>query len=83
MYNSILGQPHLCASIVHVLMDLELKAGQMRRSLFGYFCRRCFVSFIKLSFPGVVKLQKNYRAWIGGDSSSGYDVINKEQLTNG
>lgn len=54
----------------------------MRRSLFGYFCRRCFVSFIKLSFSGVVKLQKDYQTWIGGDLTAGYDVINKEQLTN-
>jgi len=55
----------------------------MRRSLFGYFCRRCVVSFIKLSFSGVVKLQKDYQSWIGGDLAAGYDVILKEQLTNG
>ncbi|KAK7014891.1 cytoskeleton-associated protein 5 [Favolaschia claudopus] len=35
----------------------------MRRSIFGYFCRRCFVSFLKLSFYGVGKLQKEYAAW--------------------
>ncbi len=56
---------------------------QMRRSLFGYFCRRCFVSFIKLSFSGVVKLQKYFQAWIAGESAAGYEVINKEQLTDG
>ncbi|KAJ3556968.1 hypothetical protein NP233_g11854 [Leucocoprinus birnbaumii] len=54
----------------------------MRRSLFGYFCRRCFVSFIKLSFSGVVKLQDDFRKWITGYPGAGYDVINKEQLTN-
>lgn len=55
----------------------------MRRSLFGYFCRRCFVSFIKLSFSGVVKLQKDFQRWIEGDPAAGYQVVSKEQLTNG
>jgi len=31
----------------------------------------------------VVKLQKDYQSWIGGDLAAGYDVILKEQLTNG
>ena len=61
----------------------SFKAQQMRRSLFGYFCRRCVVSFIKLSFSGVVKLQKDYQRWIGGDLTAGYDIIYKEQLTDG
>ncbi|KAJ6496647.1 hypothetical protein C8R47DRAFT_349617 [Mycena vitilis] len=38
----------------------------LRRSVFGYFCRRCFVSFLKLSFYGVGKLQKEYDAWCRG-----------------
>lgn len=55
----------------------------MRRSIFGYFCRRCFVSFVKLSFSGVIKLQRDFQAWIDGDLTAGYQVVNKEQLTNG
>ncbi|KXN82084.1 hypothetical protein AN958_03242 [Leucoagaricus sp. SymC.cos] len=58
------------------------KPADARRSLFGYFCRRCFMSFIKLSFSAVVKLQKDFRAWIEGDFAAGYDVVNKEQLTS-
>jgi len=54
----------------------------MRRSIFGYFCRRCFVSFIKLSFSGVVKLQEDYRAWCLGDSRAGYESVEKDQLSN-
>ncbi|EKM82711.1 hypothetical protein AGABI1DRAFT_118153 [Agaricus bisporus var. burnettii JB137-S8] len=54
----------------------------MRRSIFGYFCRRCFVSFVKLSFSGVIKLQRDFQAWIDGDLTAGYQVVNKEQLTN-
>ncbi|KAJ7063271.1 hypothetical protein C8F01DRAFT_984862 [Mycena amicta] len=42
------------------------RANQHRRSVFGYFCRRCFVSFLKLSFNGVGKLQKEYEAWALG-----------------
>ncbi|KAF5380845.1 hypothetical protein D9615_003925 [Tricholomella constricta] len=54
----------------------------MRRSIFGYFSRRCFVSFIKLSFSGVVKLQRDYQAWCLGDSYAGYDSVVKDQLNN-
>jgi hypothetical protein len=52
----------------------------MRRSIFGYFCRRCFVSFIKLSFAGVVKLQRDYQLWCAGDAQAGYEPIRKDQL---
>ena len=54
----------------------------MRRSIFGYFCRRCFVSFIKLSFSGVVKLQEDFRAWCLGDPRAGYEPVQKDQLSN-
>ncbi|KAH7930808.1 ARM repeat-containing protein [Leucogyrophana mollusca] len=52
-----------------------------RRSIFGYFCRRCFVSFIKLSFYGVVQLQKDYQTWCAG-SQAGYGPIEKDTMTN-
>ncbi|KAG6818143.1 hypothetical protein H0H87_000048 [Tephrocybe sp. NHM501043] len=54
----------------------------MRRSIFGYFTRRCFVSFIKLSFSGVVKLQMDYQSWCLGDVCAGYETIVKDQLSN-
>ncbi|KAF9005620.1 hypothetical protein BDQ17DRAFT_1353475 [Cyathus striatus] len=53
-----------------------------RRSIFGYFCRRCFVSFLKLSFAGVMKLQAKYQAWVNGDVTAGYDSIEKDSLAN-
>ncbi|KAJ7709939.1 armadillo-type protein [Mycena rosella] len=53
----------------------------LRRSVFGYFCRRCFVSFLKLSFYGVGKLQKEYEAWCGGVVAPTVDLpIIKDQL---
>lgn len=55
----------------------------MRRSIFGYFCRRCFVSFVKLSFSGVVKLQKDHQAWCLGDIQAGYEPVQKDQLNSG
>ncbi|KAF8628477.1 hypothetical protein AX15_003988 [Amanita polypyramis BW_CC] len=54
----------------------------MRRSLFGYFCRRCFVSFVKLSFSGVVKLQQDYQIWCSGNSEAGYEPVRKDQLNH-
>lgn len=52
----------------------------MRRSIFGFFCRRCFVSFIKFSFSGVVKLQGDYQLWCAGNSRAGYEPIRRDQL---
>ncbi|KAF8741003.1 hypothetical protein AX14_006207 [Amanita brunnescens Koide BX004] len=54
----------------------------MRRSLFGYFCRRCFLSFIKLSFSGVVELQRDYHSWRFGESEAGYGLMRKDQLNH-
>ncbi|KIK95893.1 hypothetical protein PAXRUDRAFT_826555 [Paxillus rubicundulus Ve08.2h10] len=52
-----------------------------RRSIFGYFCRRCFVSFIKLSFYGAMQLQIDYQAWCAGDKQAGYGPVEKDPLT--
>ncbi|KAH9934779.1 uncharacterized protein B0H18DRAFT_978208 [Fomitopsis serialis] len=35
-----------------------------RRSLFGYFCHRCYISSRKLSFTGLSKLHRDYISWI-------------------
>ena len=53
-----------------------------RRSIFGYFSRRCYVSFLKLSFAGLVRLCQDYQAWCTGDSSAGYAVFRKDQLNS-
>lgn len=37
-----------------------------KRSLFGFFCRRCHISFIKLNFQGIVKLHGDYLLWCAG-----------------
>lgn len=56
---------------------------KLRRSLFGYFCRRCFVSYAKLSFSGLTKLRLDYQAWCAGDSQAGYEPVQKDQLNSG
>ncbi|KAI0928780.1 hypothetical protein AcV7_008835 [Taiwanofungus camphoratus] len=65
-----------------------------RRSLFGYFCRRCFVSYLKLSFGAVIRLQKDYIGWFLHSSKvlhdgkpsvgppPGYRPVRKDRLTN-
>ncbi|KII88563.1 hypothetical protein PLICRDRAFT_110769 [Plicaturopsis crispa FD-325 SS-3] len=54
----------------------------LRRSIFGYFCRRCFVSFVKLSFSAVVNLTRDYQAWTGGNLRAGYGPLPKEHIYN-
>ncbi|CCL99134.1 uncharacterized protein FIBRA_01149 [Fibroporia radiculosa] len=61
-----------------------------RRSLFGYFCRRCFFSFVKLSFTGRAKLQKDYGMWllqnigeVASNVSDNYHNFKRDRLTNG
>ncbi|KDQ33264.1 hypothetical protein PLEOSDRAFT_1091403 [Pleurotus ostreatus PC15] len=52
------------------------------KHIFGYFCRRCFVSFLKLSFEGVIKYHQDYEAWCNGDREAGYDIVHKDSLDN-
>lgn len=63
-------------------MNLYLWACKTRRSIFGYFTRRCYVSFLKLSFAGLVKLCQDYQEWCDGDNSAGYAVFQKDQLNS-
>ncbi|KAF9040419.1 hypothetical protein BDZ89DRAFT_1060507 [Hymenopellis radicata] len=38
-----------------------------RRSIFGYFLRRCFLSYAKLSWAGISQLSRDYNAWCMGE----------------
>ncbi|GBE82222.1 predicted protein [Sparassis crispa] len=71
--------------------DDETDAPFGRRSLFGYFCRRCYVSFVKLSFGALARLQSDYVMWANEPitdgrrdpgSSPGYQSVLKDRLTN-
>ncbi|KAG8966350.1 hypothetical protein FRC03_012147 [Tulasnella sp. 419] len=44
-----------------------------RRSYFGLFIRRCYLSYFKLSWRGAIKLVKDYKAWVAG-KDAGYDL---------
>ncbi|TFK29908.1 hypothetical protein FA15DRAFT_187068 [Coprinopsis marcescibilis] len=52
-----------------------------RKSIFGHFCRRCFVTFIKLSYAGLSKLREDYQAWCAGENSVAYDPAPQVDLT--
>ncbi|OCH95526.1 hypothetical protein OBBRIDRAFT_816439 [Obba rivulosa] len=41
-----------------------------RRSLFGYFARRCFVSYLKLSYGGLAQLHRDYLDWVAAPGPS-------------
>lgn len=57
---------------------------QERRSLFGLFCRRCCVSYNKLSFAGVDRLQHDFVKWAHGvDQLAGYDIQETKRIDNG
>ncbi|KAG1782460.1 armadillo-type protein [Suillus placidus] len=68
--------------LLYMYRVLLMETSERRTSLFGFFVRRCFVSFIKLSFYGVVQLQKDYQAWVNGSSNAGYGPIEKDPLTS-
>ncbi|KAI0781023.1 hypothetical protein BD413DRAFT_501848 [Trametes elegans] len=59
-----------------------------RRSLFGYFCHRCFVSFTKLSIAGVAQLQRDFLEWLKFKADPrfvkppGYAPIRRDMITN-
>ncbi|KAF8959053.1 hypothetical protein BDZ97DRAFT_1839603 [Flammula alnicola] len=50
--------------------------------IFGFFCRRCYLTFSKLSFAGLDRLCQDYAAWCSGNSSAGYGIIQKDELSN-
>ncbi|KAN0140851.1 hypothetical protein V8E53_001295 [Lactarius tabidus] len=52
-----------------------------RRSMFGYFCRRAVVSYMKLSFAGVSKLRLDYREWLNGSTTAGYEPFRRDLIT--
>ncbi|KAF9500899.1 ARM repeat-containing protein [Pleurotus eryngii] len=70
--------PAFSLHIYRVLLNEVIE----RRHIFGYFCRRCFVSFLKLSFEGVIKYHQDYEAWCNGDREAGYDIVHKDSLDN-
>ncbi|KAJ3998566.1 hypothetical protein F5050DRAFT_1869137, partial [Lentinula boryana] len=55
---------------------------QGRRSIFGFYCRRCYISFGKLSFSGVIRLHKDFQLWLDGKPSHAYKPIHKDELNN-
>lgn len=44
-----------------------------RRSYFGLFIRRCYLSFFKLSWRGSIKLLADYKNWVEG-KDAGYNL---------
>lgn len=52
------------------------------RSLFGYFCRRCHISYLKLSWAGLVALHTDYVAWCTSEHSGKYARILNDPLNS-
>jgi len=52
--------------------------------MFGFFCRRNFLGFTKLSFSGIMKLQEDFNLWWNGiDLHAGYQRVPKDEMNNG
>lgn len=52
------------------------------RSIFGYFVRRCHVSYRKLSFDAINQLFKDYHAWVAGTLNEQDQSVTKDLLDN-
>ncbi|KAI0695904.1 hypothetical protein BC835DRAFT_1272629 [Cytidiella melzeri] len=53
----------------------------LRRSMFGYFVRRCYITFMKLSFESKYALMFDYRKWYISYLVSGAIHIKKDILS--
>ncbi|KAJ3971131.1 hypothetical protein EV361DRAFT_912638 [Lentinula raphanica] len=53
-----------------------------RKSISGFYCRRCCASFNKLSFSGVTRLYKDFQLWQYGKPNHAYRAIPKNDLNN-
>ncbi|KAI8998714.1 hypothetical protein BD414DRAFT_475857 [Trametes punicea] len=68
--------------------DDEDSARYCRRSIFGYFCHRCYVSYTKLSIGAIARLHGDFLDWLKfkGDPRfvppPGYAPIRKDLITN-
>ncbi|KAK0466412.1 uncharacterized protein EV420DRAFT_1261755 [Desarmillaria tabescens] len=52
------------------------------RSLFGYFCRRCHISYLKLSWAGLVALHTDYVAWCTSEHPGKYARVLNDPLNS-
>ncbi|KZV91078.1 hypothetical protein EXIGLDRAFT_770244 [Exidia glandulosa HHB12029] len=46
-----------------------------RRSFFGLFARRCYLTFIKMSFEAVTRLRTEFYAWAATNSNEAYAPV--------
>ncbi|KAF8478458.1 hypothetical protein DFH94DRAFT_749935 [Russula ochroleuca] len=69
------------ASYLYVDHKSGEEADISRRSIFGYFCRRAVVSYMKLSFAGVSKLRHDYHEWLNGSITAGYEHFQRDLIT--
>ncbi|KAF5368466.1 hypothetical protein D9758_002314 [Tetrapyrgos nigripes] len=54
-----------------------------RRSIFGYFCRKTFLGYSKLSFNGIIKLHEDFNLWWNGiEPRAGYKRVPKDDMNN-
>uniref|UniRef100_A0A0W0FGE9 Anaphase-promoting complex subunit 5 n=1 Tax=Moniliophthora roreri TaxID=221103 RepID=A0A0W0FGE9_MONRR len=63
-------------------VNINYSTIQTPRSIFGYFCRRCFVGFLKLSVTGVIKLHEDFHLWWNNKPNTGYDPVIKDRLNH-
>ncbi|KAL1743927.1 hypothetical protein HDZ31DRAFT_39837 [Schizophyllum fasciatum] len=75
--NDFMRRKHSPAS-----RDRTSDALAARRSIFGFFCRRIWVSFMKLSSTGAVRLQRAYLAWCSSGATDGYENHDKTFFSN-
>ncbi|KAI9064349.1 hypothetical protein FKP32DRAFT_1716212 [Trametes sanguinea] len=66
----------------------DIEDEDSRRSLFGYFAHRCYVSFAKLSIAAVARLHRDFLDWLKFKADArfvsppGYAPIRKDLITN-
>ncbi|KIK70807.1 hypothetical protein GYMLUDRAFT_210293 [Collybiopsis luxurians FD-317 M1] len=53
-----------------------------RRSIFGFYVRRCVIAFGKLSFSGVIHLHENFQLWLAGKPSFRHQSTFKDELND-
>ncbi|KAH9854144.1 hypothetical protein C2E23DRAFT_914573 [Lenzites betulinus] len=86
--------PDLLWNFMKAVPTLFLELGndndEASRSLFGYFCHRCHISFLKLSLAGFARLHSDFLEWLKFKADPrfvsvtppGYAPIRKDIITN-
>ena len=86
MHSSQMNDPDALLVCYYALLATScsmLMYKKDKRSPFGLFCRRAFLTYRKMSFLALCTFAEDFQAWAKGDLSRGYKKIDLRNIRHG